>query len=116
VPDGAAGPLDGEGERRKGVEAAVVDGGAGESWPRGGDLAADLLRARAAVAPADDDQDLGELGAEPAEVGEHQELRVLAEGIGAVEPLEPDLEVHERSLVTTGVREGRGPEYDERTT
>jgi hypothetical protein len=108
VPDGTAGPLDGEGECGKGVEAPVVDGGAGEAWPGGGDLAADLRRADAAVAPADDDQDLGELGAEPAEVGEHQELRVLAEGIGAVEPLEPDLEVHERSLVTTGcTREAR---------
>jgi hypothetical protein len=97
VSHGAGGALDGEGERGKGVQAPVVDGGARKAWPGGGDLAADLRRARAAVAPADDDQDLGELGAEPAEVREHQELRVLAEGIGAVEPLKPDLEVHERS-------------------
>jgi len=90
---GPGGSLDGERERGKGVQSAVVDGGAREPRTGCGDLAADLRRARAAVTPANDDRDLGELGAEPAEMGKHQDLCVLAEWIGAVEPLKPDLEV-----------------------
>lgn len=29
-----------------------------------------------------------------AQVGQHQDLRVLSESVGALEPLEPDLEIH----------------------
>jgi hypothetical protein len=114
VAHGARGALDGERQGRECAQAAVVDGGARKMGPGGGDLAADLRWPVPAAAPAEHDADLGQLGAEPAEVGEDEDLRVLPQGIGSRTPgsgsRSPSV-----LLDWTGVRASRCEDHDERT-